>query len=113
MQALNANHRDICKFDSLSDTNYRSIRNRLASMISLIKAGDMSAWSPLTAGGNNMHKKKMQQIHEYLKVSDSAEDILASMEERRLEGSCRWLTQREQFREWQFSEKRGELSFTP
>lgn len=60
----------------------------------------MSAWSPLPASGNNMYKKKMQQTHEYLKVSDSAEDILLSLEKRRFEGSCRWLTQREQFREF-------------
>jgi hypothetical protein len=71
-------------------------------MIELIRADDVSTWD--ASGGSNGQKKKMQKIFEYLKVDNSAEDIFSSLEERRLEGSCRWITQRECFKEWQASD---------
>ena len=41
IQALNANHRDICKFDSPNDTNFRTLRNRLAATVEDIERSSM------------------------------------------------------------------------
>ncbi|KAF2105813.1 WD40-repeat-containing domain protein [Lophiotrema nucula] len=104
VQALNANHRDLCRFESDTNTDYRSLRNRLAATIGMIKAGGASTWQQSLADSGTIHKKKMRKIYEYLKVDQSAEDILSSLDERRLEGSCQWLTQRDTFKDWQFSD---------
>ena len=37
IQALNADHRNICKFDNPNDTNFRTLRNRLASTVEEIE----------------------------------------------------------------------------
>jgi hypothetical protein len=37
IQALNADHRKICKFDNPNDTNFRTLRNRLASTVEEIE----------------------------------------------------------------------------
>lgn len=37
VQLLNANHRDLAKFESVNDSNYRSLRNRLASTVQQIR----------------------------------------------------------------------------
>jgi hypothetical protein len=37
IQALNSDHRNICKFESPKDTNYRTLRNRLASTVDEIE----------------------------------------------------------------------------
>lgn len=42
-------------------------------------------------------------ISDYLKVDHSTEDILTTLDERRLDGSCHWLTQRENFTKWRDS----------
>lgn len=64
----------------------------------------VSTWDAPNTRGSKGQKKKLQKIQEYLKVDNSDEDIYSGLEKRRLEGSCRWLTQRERFQEWQASD---------
>ena len=35
---------------------------------------------------------EMSMISDYLKIAHSSEDILTALDERRLDGSCHWLT---------------------
>lgn len=41
VQTLNADHRSICKFDSPDDSNFRTLRNRLASTVNDIERNGM------------------------------------------------------------------------
>lgn len=110
-QHLNANHRNLVRFESEDDSNYRSVRNRLESTVGMIKAETKNLPGPMpmvdvAKDAEAQFEEQMRKIHEYLKVSQSSEDILSSLDERRLDGTCRWLTQKESFTEWQYSEDR-------
>jgi hypothetical protein len=44
---LNADHRDVCKFDSQSDPNYRTLRNALSSTLDKVVSESMLKMSGL------------------------------------------------------------------
>ena len=49
-QHLNADHRDLVRFKSVDDSNYRTVRNRFESTISVIKAeagADAESWQQI------------------------------------------------------------------
>ena len=60
-------------------------------------------WNRPALEGTPALINQMSMISDYLKVDHSTEDILTTLDERRLDGSCHWLTQRENFTKWRDS----------
>ncbi|TVY91981.1 Vegetative incompatibility protein HET-E-1 [Lachnellula willkommii] len=77
---INANHRLICKFDSIADPNYQILRNSLeTTMIKISKTG----------------------------VLDKFDGDLATVQETRLSGTCEWFSTKHTFLEWKNFEQKA------
>ena len=130
-QLLNANHRDLVKFENVDDSNYRSLRNRLASTVQQIrdeietdgrtvqaegcsgpeepplappaaKPISMEPWTQfLQASSTTL--EQLEAVRTYLSLGHSPDDALLSRNDARLEGSCSWLSAKASFHQWQHS----------
>ncbi|KAI0107919.1 NACHT and WD domain protein [Hypoxylon sp. NC0597] len=88
VQYLNANHRDICKFDSTDDPNYITLKNAICSAVEdLLK--DVSK--------SNMERSKEQLriLESYLSVSNQLHEYFPVVD-----GSCQWIDTRDDFQDW-------------
>ena len=110
---MNANHRNLARFGSVHDSNYRSLRNRLASTVQQIRdeLQEHQATSLDAAKGSQgalptyqSAAEQMELIGTYLSVHQDMDDILSSFDDRRLKGSCSWLPAKASFQEWRYSE---------
>jgi len=109
-QPVDANHREICKFDRRTDSSYLSIRNVLASITSdIVKEGMFSlslrGLGVLTtalaeSSISDQQHTQLQSIKVYLGIIGDQEQDLTSLQEAHMEGSCQWLLSREYFRTW-------------
>lgn len=107
VQYINANHRDICKFDNPDDPNYITLKNAIASATEDILRGGKS---PLNLLFNMIlmvsvmttkikdSNDQMNILKTYLCISDSSDENYP-----RVEGSCQWIDDREDFQEWRDS----------
>ena len=93
VQFLNADHRYVCKFESPQDDNYRTLRNAFSACIAAIERNR-------NAKARALHISGMQQLSQYLGDNGRPESDLARIAQRQVEGSCRWLTDRQGFRDW-------------
>ncbi|KAI4162434.1 MAG: hypothetical protein LQ342_004000 [Letrouitia transgressa] len=93
VQLLNADHRNVCKFDDPSDSNYCTLRNAFISTIDSIE----STWY---SNKKANHHQEMRLLLTYLGLSHAPENDLANILEGRLEGSCQWLTECSSFIDW-------------
>jgi hypothetical protein len=119
IQLLNANHRDLAKFETTSDSNYRSLRNRLASTVDQIRmdtdeirtgtgfpspaACTKSPNPPSLPSLPVLYQGRANEIEEiakYLSIDPSADEKLSTLNDTRLNGSCSWLTNKASFQEW-------------
>ena len=93
---LNANHREVCKYSNQSDPNYHTVRNALAHAIDNFRehAADSR---------RRVDQEQQRLLDEHLGVSDRPEDDLMGVDAVRLEGSCEWLFQKEDFVQWRDS----------
>lgn len=89
VQYINANHRDVCKFEGVDDPNYHTVRDSLsAAMDTLLRRPP--------SGENVMDRtKQLATLQSYLGVKERAEDS-----HRKVEGSCQWIEHREDFQHW-------------
>ena len=94
VQLSNADHRNVCKFDDPSDSNYCTLRNAFISTIDSIKNTWLSA-------RQEDHQLDMKVLSSYLGLSESPEADLANIIEVQTEGSCGWLTSKTSFQDWQ------------
>ncbi|RKL12119.1 hypothetical protein BFJ70_g16308 [Fusarium oxysporum] len=126
-QLLNANHKNLIKFQDTSDSNYRSLRNRLASTMAQIRAdieavknaaepekqdqkGKLPAIpshpmsntlpEPPLLYQNTTQHGQLKAIYEYLSIEYAPEDALVALDDTRLEGSCSWLPAKSSFQKW-------------
>ncbi|MDI1492486.1 MAG: hypothetical protein OHK93_003700 [Ramalina farinacea] len=90
---LNANHRDVCKYDSRDDPNYKTMRNALASILCEIQ--DNPVLSKQKIDG-----RKRRQLDAILGAFDTPEDDLLSADSLRMGGSCEWLINKGSFQHW-------------
>lgn len=90
---LNANHREVCKFTSRDDANYRTIRNALASFIDTLRSRSISA-------KREVDNDQRQLLARCLGVSDAPEDDFMSADVARMNGSCDWLIEKKNFQQW-------------
>lgn len=93
---LDANHRGVCKFDSTSDPNYRTIRNTLAYAIEPFRDHSLDV---------EIDDVQQKLLDSYLGVSDAPEDDLLGIDNLRIAGSCEWFIQKESFKQWKESPK--------
>ena len=93
-ECLHANHREVCEYSSFSDPNYKVVRNALATMVYGLQ-------KHLVTSRRQLHGDQRRQINAYLGISDAPEDDLMTVDQRRMEGSCEWLTRKESFHQWQ------------
>ncbi|ROV92565.1 hypothetical protein VMCG_08917 [Cytospora schulzeri] len=91
VQYLNSNHRDICKFDSPDDPNYITLKNAITSATQDILKQVL---------GTRIKESKEQMIvlKAYLGITHSPDEYYP-----RVEGSCQWLDERDDFQEWRDS----------
>ena len=90
---LNANHREVCKYSSQNDPNYRTVRNALASIMDVLRNRFASA-------KRDVSNDQRRLLGKYLGVSDAPEDDLMSVDILRMSGSCDWLIEKESFQQW-------------
>ncbi|KAK8023124.1 WD40 repeat-like protein, partial [Apiospora marii] len=89
--AMDADHRHVCKFDSLSDPNYKKLRNALCTAVDLARVRTFEA-TP---------KDTLMKVEILLGVSDATyEDDLMSLQELKHPGSCSWLSRLPHLTEW-------------
>ncbi len=90
---LDANHRQVCKFESPSDPNYIAVREALHSVTETILRR-------LSAGNAHATARAMRQIKSFLAMPASPDDDLQDVEEARIAGSCEWLADNATFQRW-------------
>lgn len=85
---LNANHREICKFDSPEDPNYLTLKNSLTFVVQELLQDMLS-----------LHEEQVQaqlmSIQGSLGTYSLPDEAFES-----IPGSCQWIDEREDFRDW-------------
>ncbi|PGH13280.1 hypothetical protein AJ80_06390 [Polytolypa hystricis UAMH7299] len=97
VSSLDADHRNICKFKSSSDSNYKVLRTSLLTSVREIQA---SATSNQEISKQAEYRTQMKAIAEYLCILQDPEVDLSTVLEKQSEGSCGWLTNKPDFRLW-------------
>ncbi|KAL8813851.1 MAG: hypothetical protein Q9223_006887 [Gallowayella weberi] len=93
---LNANHRDVCKYASQNDPNYRTVRNALASTIETFRTRH-------TVSKRDIDREQRRRLDSCLRITDAPEDDFMDVDSIRMTGSCKWLLQKEKFLDWRDS----------
>jgi hypothetical protein len=89
----NANHREVCKFSSVQDPNYLTVRNSIASIINALRASQQTV-SPM------VDYAQLLWLKEKLDVDDSYDDDFHRIDSERIPDSCTWIAQTEAFQRW-------------
>ncbi|RFU24716.1 hypothetical protein B7463_g11619, partial [Scytalidium lignicola] len=103
---MNANHREICKFDSPEDSNYLSLKSSLTSAVQdLLEDGELcvilfrglgrAKYILVILSHEESSKLQLQKLQTFLGISTIPDEHY-----EKLEGSCQWLDERDDFREW-------------
>ena len=90
---MNANHREICKYDGKTDPNYLLLRNALASTIDGFRGRK-------SLSQHDLDIEQRTLLDSCLDMSDITEDDFMGVDARRLSGSCEWLMERKSFQRW-------------
>ncbi|KIX99885.1 uncharacterized protein Z520_04521 [Fonsecaea multimorphosa CBS 102226] len=90
---LNADHRDVCKFGSQDEANYRAVRNALAEAFSSFR-------TVTGLSRNSTNFEQQQWINDCLDISDSPEDDYLRADALRVPGTCEWINSRPAFQTW-------------
>ncbi|KAH8889031.1 NACHT and WD domain protein [Thozetella sp. PMI_491] len=85
---MNANHRDVCKFENPNDPNYISLKNTIATAVQDLLLDVLSS-------NEKESKAQLQSIQTFLGVSDLPEE-----HHEKFQGSCQWIDEREDFQDW-------------
>lgn len=90
---MTADHRSICKFETQSDPNYILLRNSLALIVTSVTA------SPL-GPEQNAEGGQAEVLAQYLGVSEDFENDLQTVCEARMDHSCEWILDRDDYNVW-------------
>ena len=90
---LDADHRNVCKYESPESSNYRAVRNAIATSLKSLTA-------TMVISKRQSSPQQQQNVNVVLGVSDQSEDDYDQLYSRRVEGSCDWITQRTAFHRW-------------
>ncbi|KAJ9497212.1 hypothetical protein H2202_007369 [Exophiala xenobiotica] len=90
---LDANHREVCKFENQQEHNYRAVRNALAEVL--------QGWKKITGVKRvNTNVEHQQWLNDSLDIEDAPEDDYLRAKAYRLPGSCEWIALRSAFQTW-------------
>ncbi|KFA45454.1 hypothetical protein S40293_10153 [Stachybotrys chartarum IBT 40293] len=103
---LTANHGNVCKFKDPGDSNYLKLKNSLGTVVdTLLKDGTVSSWIQNVGLGINRFAvllknevtsaENLRSLKSLLAISDHFND-----QYERLEGSCTWIEDLEEFTDW-------------
>jgi WD40 repeat protein len=90
---LNADHRNVCKYASREDPNYLTVRNALASVLTILR-------DRFASSKQKVSKERRQLLDTLLGISEAPEDDLMIADSHRMDGSLEWLIRKENFQEW-------------
>lgn len=111
---MNADHRSICKFETLSDPNYIIIRNSLISTIKNIA----TTGAYFRTGGRTIEERNLirnrvdrealevserasiESLANFLGISDEIADDRIGVQEARVPGTCEWILEKPYFVDW-------------
>jgi WD40 repeat protein len=90
---LNANHRDVARYPSRTETSYITVRNALATTIDTLRSERKTTTRVLIEDQRLM-------LESFLGITDTPEDMLCTVANSHLDGSCGWFIQKDSFRRW-------------
>ncbi|KAI4206395.1 MAG: hypothetical protein LQ346_001104 [Caloplaca aetnensis] len=93
---LEANHRNVCKYADQTDTNYKTVRNALASTMDSFRTRS-------TVSKRELDRDQRRRLDTHLRITDAPEDDFMDIDSLRMRGSCEWLLQRGSFLDWRDS----------
>ncbi|KAI1209723.1 WD40-repeat-containing domain protein [Annulohypoxylon truncatum] len=117
--AINADHRQLCKFNSSADPNYVTLRNALHTAVDMIRSSpprDLALSQThvnliSTQPGANQESVN-QRLRSFLGVEDTLEDELRILQLLQEPGSCLWFSESKHFVSWKAGKPPGILWLT-
>ncbi|KAH7323208.1 hypothetical protein B0I35DRAFT_427309 [Stachybotrys elegans] len=97
-RSLNADHQNVCKFNSPQDSNFKVILGALRSVV-----------SSSAAGGMRLSIEEQTHLSEMLDITESFDDDLQLFSGRRAEGTCKWVLEVPCIQSWMLSLGRSEI----
>ncbi|KGO65030.1 hypothetical protein PEX1_017620 [Penicillium expansum] len=92
-KALVADHHTVCKFDSIQDSNYISVRNALKTLVSSIRSAGQSLFG-------EQGKTQLEHLQTLLAVPETFHDDLEFFHSRWTSGTCDWIIFHPSFIHW-------------
>ncbi|KAE8453869.1 hypothetical protein EG329_007645 [Mollisiaceae sp. DMI_Dod_QoI] len=89
-RSLNADHHTVCKFESVQDSNYLTVRNALGTLVNTIRS----------AGQNLLGRSQVEQLETLLAVSETQQADLEFFRKRWTPGTCEWILSSPFFHKW-------------
>ncbi|UKZ70694.1 uncharacterized protein TrAtP1_011666 [Trichoderma atroviride] len=100
IEAMNADHRHVCKFTSREDSNYKMLRNALHTAIDEIKEKSLNTTFLRLGTKNERDVGTDLRLKSFLRISDVLEEDLMIQSELKMPESCEWLINKPQFISW-------------
>lgn len=100
IEAMNADHRHVCKFTTREDSNYKMVRNALHTAVDEIKDGLLESTLSQLDTADNTEIELDLRLKSLLGVSDTLEEDLTLQSELKMPDSCEWLTNKACFISW-------------
>jgi hypothetical protein len=104
---LDADHRQVCKFDTPDDPNYKLLRNALLTAVDMIRAAPRIATDHGEGGTARVFSppamspfEVRSRLRAFLGVCDSWEGDLVTLQVLKQPGSCEWFTAKQCFVSW-------------
>lgn len=93
-RALNADHHNVCKYDSPTDPNYIIVRNALKSLIGKLIVKDLADKPPL------MDRRRSQDLKSLLAVTILPDIDYIFFRDQWSQGTCAWILEDKAYLTW-------------
>lgn len=93
-KALDADHHNVCKYDSPQDPNYVAVRNVLQSLVAKIISTNGSNDGSLSV------RNKLVTLKSSLSISEMPDTDYIFFRDRWSQGTCHWLADDQEYLEW-------------
>ncbi|KAI1759681.1 hypothetical protein GGR53DRAFT_130182 [Hypoxylon sp. FL1150] len=117
--SMNADHRELCKFDSQDDPNYKILRNALHTAVDVLRSLPPWNLAPSQLHGDSTSARQdlsnesvRKRLRSLLGILSYPEDNLEMLKLCQQPGSCRWFSESEHFVSWRGDASPGILWLT-
>lgn len=93
-KALDADHHNVCKYDSPRDPNYITVRNALKSLVSKIISTSRSKKPPL------LNRRESQDLKSLLAITGLPDIDYIFFRDQWAQGTCDWILEEKGYLEW-------------